>query len=107
LNDSKGGDFLAEEKKMFGRSEWTAPPVLFGIGGKWALAVGRIRDAAGTEKVRIAKGQIKGYTKRENGILKCYPNDPMDPIRQQNKLNLKSLQELEFIYKEAKKLLGE
>jgi len=93
------------EKRIFERSQWIEPPVLFPIGGRWVVAVGKIRDSSGVEKVRIAKGQIKGITKRTSRGLECLPEDPLDPVKLQNKINIKTLHELEFIYTEVKKLL--
>ena len=92
-------------EKTFERSQWLNPPTLFPIGGRWVVAVGKIRDSSGVEKIRIAKGQIKGITKRTSKGIECHPEDPLDPVKLQNKINIKTLHELEFIYIEAKKLL--
>jgi hypothetical protein len=99
----------AEERdaEEFGAT-WYEPPDLLPIGGKWVYAVGLVKEK-GSEmlRLRIAKGPVKGYTKRNvKGALEVFPNDPLDPIAQPNRLNLKTVEEWEQIVQLAKKWLS-
>ena len=96
-----------EDEKKFG-NVWKEPPDLIPIGGQWLYAVGIVQDKQ-TEniRVRIAKGKIKGYTKRnEQGELEAHPKDAIDPITQPNRLNVKNLKEWNDIDKHVKKWLA-
>jgi hypothetical protein len=95
------------EKEKFG-SSWKEPPDLIPIGGQWLYAVGIVLDKQ-TEsiRVRIAKGKIKGYTKRNaRGDLEAHPKDAIDPISQPNRLNIKTLKEWNKIDELVKKWLA-
>jgi hypothetical protein len=95
------------EKEKYGTS-WKEPPDLIPIGGQWLYAVGIIQDKnTSVRRVRVAKGKIKGYTKREeNGELKAYPKDASDPISQPNRINIKSIDEWNKIDRVVKKWLA-
>jgi hypothetical protein len=66
-------------------------PDLLPLGGKWAYAVSIITDLSGEKEVRIAKGTIIGgfYRDRQTHEMVLKPDDPMRPIKQQNKINIK------------------
>ena len=56
--------------------------------------------------MRVAKGKIKGYTKRnDRGELEGHPKDSNDPITQPNRLNFKNLKEWETLNPYVKKWL--
>jgi hypothetical protein len=78
---------------------------LLPIGGKWVYAVGLVKEkGSGLLRLRIAKGPVKGYTKRNSeGVLEAFPTDPLDPLAQPNRLNLKTIEEWEQIAKLVQK----
>ncbi len=94
------------ESEKFG-APWTEPPDLVPIGGQWLYAIGIVQDKqTGNIRVRIAKGKVKGYVKRnERGELETHPKDPSDPISQPNRLNVKDPKEWEKIDQLVKKWL--
>ncbi len=94
-----------EERKF--ETSWKEPPDLVPIGGQWLYAIGIVVDPqTGTMKVRIAKGKAKGYVKRnEDKELEAHPKDPIDPITQPNRLNIKSSTEWEKIDRLVRKWL--
>lgn len=94
------------ENKKF-ETSWKEPPDLVPIGGQWLYAVGIVLDLqAGTMRVRIAKGKAKGYVKRnERNELEVHPKDPIDPITQPNRLNVKNSTEWEKIDRLVRKWL--
>ena len=94
------------DEKKYG-TIWKETPDLIPIGGQWIYAVGIVQDkTTGTLRVRVAKGKIKGFTRRnEKGELEVHPKDPMDPITQPNRLNIKTLKEWETINQHVKKWL--
>jgi len=93
-------------KEKYG-TVWKEPPDLIPIGGRWVYAVGIIQDKrTGSLRVRVAKGKIKGYTKRnDRGELEVHAKNPNDPITQPNRLNIKNLKEWETINPFVKKWL--
>ena len=95
-----------EKPREFG-SDWVEPPDLITIGGQWVYAVGLVKDRYSESlRLRIAKGKVKGYTKRSaEGVLEAFPEDPMDPITQPNRLNIKTVQEWKDIIKVIEKWL--
>jgi hypothetical protein len=72
-------------------------PELIPLGGKWAYSIALTTDQSGNKEVRIAKGQIKGnfYRDRTTKEMVLTPDDPMNPISQVNKINIKRLVEWE------------
>jgi hypothetical protein len=92
------------EKETF-KTHWKEPPDLIPIGGQWLYAIGIIQDEqTGSTRVRIAKGKVKGYVKRnEQGKLEAFPKDANDPITQPNRLNIKDQKEWEKIDQFVKK----
>ena len=94
------------DKKKYG-TIWKENPDLIPIGGRWVYAIGIVQDKrTGNLRVRIAKGRIKGYTKRnERGELEVHPQNPNDPITQPNRLNIKTLKEWETLNPYVKKWL--
>jgi hypothetical protein len=105
-----GGDVVPGQERdaeEFGAT-WSEPPDLLPIGGKWIYAVGLVKErGSGMLRLRIAKGPVKGYTKRNpKGVLEAFPNDPLDPLAQPNRLNLKTVEEWEQITKLVKKWLS-
>jgi hypothetical protein len=95
-----------EKPREFG-SDWVEPPDLITIGGQWVYAVGLVKDRySDSLRLRIAKGKVKGYTKRsEEGVLEAFPEDPLDPVTQPNRLNIKTGQEWQDILKVVEKWL--
>jgi hypothetical protein len=95
------------ESEKFGTS-WKEPPDIIPIGGQWLYAIGIVQDKqTGELRVRVAKGKIRGYIKRnDQGVLEAHPKDPMDPLTQPNRLNIKSLREWEKIDQFVKKWLA-
>jgi len=87
---------------------WSEPPDLLPIGGKWVYAVGLVKEkGSDVLRLRIAKGPVKGYTKRNpKGVLEAFPDNPLDPLTQPNRLNLKTVEEWEQIAKLVKKWLS-
>lgn len=105
-----GGDVVPEQERdaeEFGAT-WYEPPDLLPIGGKWVYAVGLVKEKGSDMlRLRIAKGPVKGYTKRNpKGVLEVFPNDPLDPIAQPNRLNLKTVEEWEQILRLVNKWLS-
>ncbi|MFX1474386.1 MAG: hypothetical protein ACFFCO_02765 [Promethearchaeota archaeon] len=96
-----------EEKPREYGTDWVEPPDLITIGGKWVYAVGLVKDRySDSLRLRIAKGKVKGYTKRsEEGVLEAFPEDPLDPVTQPNRLNIKTVQEWQDILKVVEKWL--
>lgn len=76
------------------------PPQLIPLGGKWAYSVALVVDESGDKSVRIAKGTIVGgrYFDKETNEYKLKPDDPMKPIKQIGRINVKSLSEWTAIY---------
>jgi len=68
-------------------------PELIPLGGKWAYAVSIVTDASEEKSVRIAKGTIVGgfYRDKQTQKMVLKPDDPMRPIKMQNKINIKRL----------------
>jgi len=95
-----------EKREEFG-SEWCEPPDLLPIGGKWVYAVGLVRErGSDVLRLRIAKGKVKGYTKRNpQGMLEAFPDNPLDPLTQPNRLNIKTAEEWRQLAKLVEKWL--
>jgi hypothetical protein len=95
-----------EKPSQFG-SDWVEPPDLITIGGQWVYAVGLVKDRySDSLRLRIAKGKVKGYTKRSpEGVLEAFPDDPLDPMTQPNRLNIKTGEEWQGILKVVDKWL--
>lgn len=87
---------------------WLEKPDLIPIGGRWAYAVGLVKDKrTGAIRVRVAKGKVKGYTRRnEKGELEIHPENPADPLTQPNRLNIKDFKEWEELTPYVKKWIG-
>jgi hypothetical protein len=110
LETVRGGDGVPGQERdaeEFGAT-WSEPPDLLPIGGKWVYAVGLVKErGSGILRLRIAKGPVKGYTKRNpKGVLEAFPNDPLDPLAQPNRLNLKTVEEWEQVVMLVKKWLS-
>jgi len=84
---------------------WLEKPDLIPIGGLWIYAIGLVQDRrTKTVRVRVAKGKVKGYTRRnEKGELEIYPENLNDPITQPNRLNIKDFKEWESLTPYVKK----
>jgi hypothetical protein len=78
---------------------WLDKPDLIPIGGKWAYGVGLVQDKkTKTIRLRVVKGKVKGYTRRnEKGELEIHSENPLDPISQPNRLNIKSFEEWKIL----------
>ena len=85
------------------QTKWVEPPDIIGIGGKWAYAIGVVVDSSGRKKIRIAKGPVRGYVKKEKEKTEIHPDDPGNPIAQIQKINFKSIEEYESLGKYMKK----
>jgi len=96
---------MSDERKY--GAVWKQPPDLIPIGGQWVYAVGIVQDKrTGNLRVRVAKGKVKGYTRRnDKGELEVHPKNPSDPITQPTRLNVKNLKEWETIDRLVKKWL--
>jgi hypothetical protein len=83
-------------KEKYAKENLEAPK-LIPLGGKWAYSIALIADQSGQKEVRIAKGQIKGnfYRDKKTNEMVITPDDPMNPISQINKINIKRLSEWE------------
>lgn len=80
---------MAEEtngKKEYGTTWLTA--TIIPLGGAWAFAVGIVRDSAGVEKLRIAKGKVNADADLDAGDA---------PVTQVQKFNIKKRDEWEKI----------
>lgn len=101
----EGGAIISDEKKY--GTVWRQPPDLIPLGGQWAYAIGIVQDKrTGNLRVRVAKGKVKGYTRRnEKGELEVHPKDPNDPVTQPTRLNVKDLREWEIVDRLVKKWL--
>lgn len=89
-------------------TEWVEPPNLVPIGGQWLYAVGIVKDRfSDSFRLRIAKGKIKGFMKRTpKGVLEAFPDNPLDPVSQESRVNIKTAEEWQGILKAAEKWLS-
>ncbi len=85
-----------EEKYAKNRLE---APELKSLGGKWFYSVGIVSDSNG-KMVRIAKGPIKGswYRDRQTEEMVANPDDPLHPISEVNKVNIKGAEEWTWLH---------
>lgn len=83
-------------KEKYAKENLEAPK-LIPLGGKWAYSVALVTDESGKKEVRIAKGQIKGnfFRDKKTNEMVLTPDDPMNPISQINKINIKRLSDWE------------
>ncbi|MFX1293502.1 MAG: hypothetical protein ACFFD2_01395 [Promethearchaeota archaeon] len=82
---------MATEKKNYSTT-WEKIKVL-SLGGKWAYAVGIIKDNNGIRKVRITKGKLAHPFPKSPDWKEINLKEDVNPISQVQKMNFKSLVE--------------